>query len=163
MQPVEISSFKPADRDGVIDLILNIQRDEFGIAITVDDQPDLLAIPAFYQSGAGGFWVARVNGVIAGTVGLKDIGDGQGALRKMFVARHARGKGFGVARALLDRLMGEAGCKEIKKIFLGTTDKFIAAHRFYEKSGFVEVWKTALPERFPVMSVDTKFYCIELN
>jgi hypothetical protein len=39
-----------------------------------------------------------------------------------------------------------------------TTAKFVAAHRFYEKSGFAAIPKTDLPAAFPVMSVDTKFY-----
>jgi hypothetical protein len=43
-------------------------------------------------------------------------------------------------------------------IYLGTTAEFIAAHKFYEKNGFTEVPKANLPETFPVMAVDTKFY-----
>ncbi|MGO7422080.1 GNAT family N-acetyltransferase, partial [Rhizobium ruizarguesonis] len=42
--------------------------------------------------------------------------------------------------------------------FLGTTDKFVAAHRFYEKNGFTEIAKSALPRTFPLMAVDSKFY-----
>jgi predicted N-acetyltransferase YhbS len=41
---------------------------------------------------------------------------------------------------------------------LGTTAKFLAAHRFYEKNGFREIAQTELPASFPVMTVDTKFY-----
>ncbi|MES1217848.1 MAG: GNAT family N-acetyltransferase, partial [Bacteroidota bacterium] len=35
---------------------------------------------------------------------------------------------------------------------------FIAAQRFYEKNGFKEIRKQELPETFPVMEVDIKFY-----
>jgi N-acetylglutamate synthase-like GNAT family acetyltransferase len=163
MQSVEISAFSPIERDAVTALIVKIQREEFGIAITADDQPDLKDIPDFYQSGAGGFWVAKLNSDIVGTIGLKDIGEGQGALRKMFVAEQARGKELGVAARLLGHLLEEARCSGIVQIYLGTTDKFLAAHRFYEKNGFVEVAKETLPARFPVMAVDTKFYCISLK
>lgn len=163
MQSVEISAFAPTERDAVTALIVKIQQDEFGIAITAQDQPDLSDIPGFYQSGAGGCWVAKLDGDIVGTIALKDIGEGQGALRKMFVAEQARGRELGVAAKLLGRLLEEARRSGITQIYLGTTDKFLAAHRFYEKNGFAEVTKETLPKRFPVMAVDTKFYCISLK
>ncbi len=51
-----------------------------------------------------------------------------------------------------------AGEHNISQIFLGTTEKFLAAHRFYERNGFVSIGKETLPDQFPLMSVDTKFY-----
>lgn len=72
---IEIARFQGSDKQGVIDVILPIQRDEFGIPITIEDQPDLCSIPNFYQTGKGDFWVARNNGNVIGTIGLKDIGN----------------------------------------------------------------------------------------
>ena len=158
--PIQISRFEPADQRGVIDVIVPIQREEFGIAITAEDQPDLQAIPEFYQVGTGDFWVAKKDGQVIGTIGLKDIENQQAALRKMFVAASFRGREFGVAALLLGTLLEEAGKRGVKDIYLGTTDKFLAAHRFYEKHGFVEVAKDELPESFPVMEVDSKFYLL---
>ena len=43
---------------GVVDLILSIQRLEFEIPITLEAQPDLQSISRFYQRGNGNFWVA---------------------------------------------------------------------------------------------------------
>lgn len=157
---IHVHRFEPADRQGVIDVILPIQREEFGIAITAQDQPDLQAIPDFYQTGNGDFWVAQKDGQIIGTIGLKDIGNQQTALRKMFVAAPFRGREFGVAAKLLNTLLTEAWQRGVREIYLGTTDKFLAAHRFYEKHGFVEVAKDALPQSFPVMKVDSKFYLL---
>src|SRR6478609_1078636 len=101
MQEIVITAFADADREGVLNVILPIQQQEFGIPITEADQPDLTSIPEFYQSGTGGFWVARSDGEVVGTVGLKDIGSGQTALRKMFVAAAFRGREVGVAGKLL--------------------------------------------------------------
>jgi N-acetylglutamate synthase-like GNAT family acetyltransferase len=157
---IQISRFEPADQQGVIEVIVPIQREEFGIAITAEEQPDLQAIPDFYQVGTGDFWVAKQGTKLIGTIGLKDIGAHQAALRKMFVAAPFRGREFGVAALLLNRLLEEAERRGVKDIYLGTTDKFLAAHRFYEKHGFVEVTKTGLPESFPVMVVDSKFYVL---
>ncbi len=126
--------------------------------VSAADQPDLAAITTFYQSGKGEFWVAVTAGGIVGTLGLKDIGNDQAALRKMFVAPQVRGREHGVAALLLERLIAHAEEREIKEVFLGTTEKFLAAHRFYEKNGFVEIPKETLPASFPVMAVDVKFY-----
>ncbi|TAX70839.1 GNAT family N-acetyltransferase [Rhizobium leguminosarum] len=158
MADVEIRTFTADDADAVLSVILPIQREEFGIDITVDAQPDLRVIPDFYQSGKGQFWVAVKDGAIVGTVGLKDIGNNQAALRKMFVSAAVRGHEHGVAARLLDRLFTYARDAGLTDIFLGTTDKFVAAHRFYEKNGFAEIAKNALPRSFRLMAVDSKFY-----
>lgn len=147
----------------MLDLILSIQRDEYGIAITAQDQPDLTDIPAFYQSGRGDFWVAQADDRLVGTIALKDIGGSQAALRKMFVAASHRGHAAGVAQALLDRLMAEARERGVAQIWLGTTDRFLAAHRFYEKNGFGLVMPEALPDSFPRMAVDSRFYAMRID
>lgn len=139
-------------------LIISIQHAEFGVAITLDDQPDLKSIPTFYQSNKGNFWIAQVGGRIIGTIALLDIGEGRGALRKMFVHAGYRGKEWGVGQRLLDTLLNWAKEKQYREILLGTTEKFLAAQRFYEKNGFVEVAKASLPATFPIMPVDVKFY-----
>lgn len=155
---VLIERFSAADKRGVIDVILPIQNQEFGIPISEQQQPDLHDIPQFYQRGTGDFWIARCDGKVVGTLGLKDIGNAQAALRKMFVSAPYRGRDYGVAALLLKALLQHAQAEKVKDVFLGTTDKFLAAHRFYEKNGFQEIPVSALPEAFPLMAVDSKFY-----
>ncbi len=89
---------------------------------------------------------------------MLDIGHDQAALRKMFVQREFRGPTHGTARLLLAALLDWAKAQRIGEIYLGTTAKFLAAHRFYEKNGFTELSKSQLPVQFPIMNVDTKFY-----
>jgi N-acetylglutamate synthase-like GNAT family acetyltransferase len=161
-QDIRIERYAAGDEHGIIDLIVPIQREEFGIAITAQDQPDLMAIPAFYQTGTGDFWVAKENGVVVGTIALKDIGNGDVALRKMFVGAPWRGRELGVARQLLECLIEAARARGVKRIFLGTTAKFLAAHRFYEKHGFRLIDQQELPASFPLMVVDTRFYAMDL-
>lgn len=162
MSDILIRTFEPGDEQGIADVILPIQREEFGIAITAADQPDLADIPGFYQTGKGQFWVAVKDGRIVGTISLKDIGNNEATLRKMFVAADVRGKEFGVAARLLEALIAHASASGLNAILLGTTDKFLAAHRFYEKNGFAEVTPAELPASFPRMSVDSKFYRLAL-
>jgi len=142
----------------VIELIVNIQRNEFQVAITPEEQPDLQNVPDFYQKGKGNFWLAITGNTVIGTIALLDIGNNQGALRKMFVSKDYRGRVHGVGQALLDKLLEWAKQKGVSEIYLGTTEKFIAAHRFYEKNGFRQVDVGLLPVTFPRMDVDVKFY-----
>ena len=155
---IEIVSYSESLSDRVVELILTIQRDEFGFNIGVEDQPDLLDVSTFYQSGAGSFWVALSDGEVVGTIALRDIGNKQGALRKMFVKATHRGKEHAVATRLLERLLLSAEVSHVLDVYLGTTEKFIAAHRFYEKNGFIRIAPEVLPEAFPRMSLDTRFY-----
>ncbi|MDT8901585.1 GNAT family N-acetyltransferase [Anaeroselena agilis] len=155
---VNIEEYSAPYREQVVAHILAIQRDEFGIAITRADQPDLDAIETFYRTGAGNFWLALDGGRVVGTIALIDIGNRQAALRKMFVAPDYRGAGRNTAGLLLAALLAWARQKGLGEIYLGTTAQFLAAHRFYEKRGFAPVAREDLPAAFPVMKVDTRFY-----
>ncbi len=155
---ISIEEYSAPYKEQVIAHILAIQRDEFGIAISRADQPDLDAIDNFYQTGAGNFWLALDAGRVVGTIALIDIGNRQAALRKMFVAAPYRGADRNTAGLLLAALLAWAREKGLREIYLGTTAKFLAAHRFYEKNGFAAVARDDLPASFPVMKVDSKFY-----
>jgi N-acetylglutamate synthase-like GNAT family acetyltransferase len=155
---IQIVPFASQHREGVAALIVGIQRDEFQIPITLEDQPDLHEIPAFYQQGAGNFWVAVWEGEVVGTVALLDIGNHQAALRKMFVHASYRGSGHGVSARLLDTLLEWSRARGVKEIYLGTTEKFLAAHRFYERNGFEQIAAGELPPSFPKMAQDSRFY-----
>jgi N-acetylglutamate synthase-like GNAT family acetyltransferase len=99
---------------------------------------------------------------VIGTIALIDIGNFQGVLRKMFVLPEYRGQTIGVGNKLLETLIHWSQQKGLNKIYLGTTEQFKAAHRFYEKNGFIEIEKAQLPPQFPRMAVDTKFYYLNL-
>lgn len=158
MSDIEIRPYADLYKDQIIQLILKIQTEEFGIPISIKDQPDLQQISQFYQKGTGNFWVALDGDRVVGTTALIDIGNGQTALRKMFVDNDYRGKEKGVAKYLLDKVIVWCKNKQVREIYLGTTAAYLAAHRFYEKNGFQEIQRASLPSSFPVMQVDSKFY-----
>lgn len=159
MNNIKITTYSDKYRQQTIDLVLDIQRNEFGVPATLEEQPDLNDIPAFCKQWKGEFWLAlNNNDEVIGTIAILDIDNQQGALRKMFVRADHRGKQFGVGLALLDGLFGWAAQKGMKEVFLGTTEMFVAAHKFYEKNKFDEIAKSELPATFPAMSLDVKFY-----
>jgi N-acetylglutamate synthase-like GNAT family acetyltransferase len=163
MNQIEVHTYSDLYKEEIGHLIVGIQQEEFNIPITLADQPDLNNIRDFYQVGHGNFWVATVDGKIAGTIALLDIGNGQGALRKMFVHEKYRGKELGIGKTLLNTLLQWVKDKRFLEVFLGTTEKFIAAQRFYEKNSFKEISKDQLPKEFPIMKVDVKFYVYTVN
>lgn len=159
---IDICVYEPSYRQDVIDMILEIQQREFNIPITISQQPDLLDIGDFYQKD-GNFWVAVSENRAVGTIAVKSLGDGNAMLRKMFVKKEFRGREPAVSKRLLQKSLDWAAEKHFGKIYLGTTPQFLAAHRFYEKNGFHEIGREDLPEDFPVMAVDKKFYRYDLQ
>lgn len=161
MTAVVIARYAGEDPRAIVDLILPIQREEFGVPVTLADQPDLLDIAGFYQVDGGEFWLAKHDDRVIGTIALKAFG-GEGALRKMFVAAPFRGRAWSVGDRLLAALLAHARAHGMAAITLGTTERFHAAHRFYEKNGFAPIAADDLPHGFPRVAVDTRFYRLSL-
>lgn len=155
---LELRPATNADLEDVAALVLSVQVGEFNVPITREDQPDLQDLEAVFNVGNGVFYIALHEGRVVGTIGLLDAGQGLGILRKMFVAADYRGREWGTAKHLLDAFMEHARLKGFETIQLGTQKRLAAACRFYEKHGFQIVEKEALPENFPIMSVDDRFY-----
>lgn len=156
-QAITVQPFSPEYQEQVITLIRTIQRDEFNLPVTLELQPDLQTIPTFYQKDNGNFWIALIDGNVVGTVGLLDMGNNQGSLRKMFVDSAYRGKERGIAEQLLNHLITFAQEHGISTLYLATVPAFKAAQRFYEKNGFVAITQAELPEQFQVKKC-TLFY-----
>ena len=152
-----------ADSAKAVDLILPIQRIEFGVPITVEDQPDLLDIGRFYNEPGGGFWGAFNDGELIGTIALINAGHNTGVIRKMFVKQEFRGKTHGIAQQLITDLIAFAREKSLTDLYLGSVDQMKAAHRFYERNGFQRISPETLPAHFPRMALDTIFYHLSLD
>ncbi len=159
---ITIQPFKNQDTEQIVNLILNIQQNEFQVPITINEQQDLLDIPNFYQQKKGNFWVAKHENEVVGTIALIDCGENIGAIRKMFVKKEFRGKEHGIAQRLLDILVESAQENQITNVYLGTLERLQAAIRFYERNGFTLIEKQNLPSVFPIMPVDTHFFEKEL-
>ena len=153
---VTIETYRETLCEEIGALIVGIQHGEFGVPITLEDQPDLKNIPAVYQKGKGNFWMAMENGQLAGTIALIDVGGGIGVIRKMFVRKESRGTG--IAQQLLDTLLDWARVHGFHQLYLGTLEKFQAAIRFYEKNKFTPIALGALPE--PVDLIRMKHDCL---
>lgn len=153
---IKIIPFETEYQNQIAALIPGIQNGEFGLPLTIADQPDLLQIPSFYQSGKSNFWIALDGNQVVGTIALLVLDDKNAALRKMFVKKEYRSTG--TAKQLMDTLLSFAKANGLQHVYLGTVDVFQAALRFYEKCGFKKIDKENLPAIFPLMPLDNHFY-----
>jgi len=140
------------------ELIINTLQREFNIPVEYVDLPDLENVNKFFSN----FWVACCADVPVGSIGLK-IYDDFAIIKKLIVHKDFRCRNLGIAQKLLTSLELDCIKNKTGKIYLGTRGVFKAAHRFYEKNGFIEIAKEKLPKAFPVMQVDTKFYTKNIN
>ena len=160
---ISIETLDNSNSEDITNMILPIQQLEFGVSITLADQPDLLSIEDFYINSGGNFWGAMVEGKLCGTIALLRFNGKAGAIRKMFVKKEFRGKQYGLAAMLLEELIDYCSDHGISDLYLGTVEILQAAIRFYEKNGFIKVDKKDLPQDFPVMASDDVFFHLRMQ
>ncbi len=95
-----------------------------------------LAAPATWAAGRGTrMWVLEGEpGTIAACI-CATPADGAVELHKFYVTAGLRGTGL--ARQLLGLVLGVAKAEGAAAVFLWSDTRFLRAHRFYEKAGFV--------------------------
>ncbi len=108
-------------------------------------------------------WVAFHKTQLIGTIGLIKVNNEFVVLKNMFVKKKFRGSEFGISNILLEKAIDWCLVNKIKSIYLGTMTQFKAAHKFYEKNGFVEISRDQLPIDFIDNPIDDVFYNRLLN
>jgi len=83
------------------------------------------------------FYVMREDGRPIGMGAIKRLGGGLGEIKSMHVLSELRGRGL--ARRMLDHLIGAARASGLTRLSLetGSQDSFAAARKLYETAGFV--------------------------
>lgn len=155
-----IQKFEKQWQSQVADLVLGIQNGEFNLGVTLAMQTDLHDTEKFYENG--GFWIAIEEERVVGSIGLQELTTGVGILRKMFVDKAYRGKDLSLAQKLFDILIDKAKKMNIKQLYLDTPLIANAAHRFYERNGFVETSRDKLPTAYKFVEMPLKFYVLEV-
>ena len=153
---ITIDRFQLKDQDQVKNFVLNIQNNEFNLGFSETDQPDLIDTAQFYRDG--GFWTAKSQNEIVGTIGLQKIDADNAVLRKMFVKKELRGRELSIAQKLFDTLLEDAKMKGFQTIWLDTPAVATASHQFYERNGFVQSGKQNLPNGYVFPDKNSKIY-----
>jgi N-acetylglutamate synthase-like GNAT family acetyltransferase len=162
MKPATIREARPADNLAIRQLILRILNEEYAMALTLAELPDLGNVYETYRiNGGGQFWVVEQDGRIVGCIGLMRLGRGDYELRRMYVQAAARGQGL--AQRLLDLTHGWARRHGVRALYLETNEQWHAAQHLYAKNGYAPIAQSELPPEFPIVRVATGFYRLDLD
>jgi putative acetyltransferase len=113
---------------------------------------DLRDLEASYHAAGGSFDVLiDASGEVVGTVGLARVSETTCELRKMYLARAARGQGWG--RRLLEHALARAAALGFTRVVLETASVLRDAVALYERSGF----RPYVPEHLAARC-DTAYY-----
>ena len=129
---------RDADAEAFIRLIGDAWAEYPNCVLDVDAEvPELRALAQHFEKVGGALWAAESDGGIVGMVATRPLRDDDEAweIGRMYVAKSARGTGL--AHALLDGAERHAVEHGAQRMILWTDTRFEAAHRFYEKRGYV--------------------------
>jgi GNAT superfamily N-acetyltransferase len=137
IQNIEIWRASAAEADAAFGLV-----DEYFEAVGVVSREDRGGFVVEYFGEGRGLWLARINGELAGCIGLRRLRLADGfpeglpcsEIKRMYVRDKFRERG--IAQTLLtaaERFAREAG---YAWIYLDTTDQMAAAARLYERNGY---------------------------
>ncbi|QYU65996.1 GNAT family N-acetyltransferase [Leptolyngbya sp. 15MV] len=125
------------DADGFIRLIGDCWAEYPGCVLDVDGEvPELRALATHFAQAGGAAWAAEHEGRIVGMAATRPMHQDRAfEICKVYVAKTMRGTGL--AHRLLDTAEGFARDAGAERLILWTDTRFLSAHRFYEKRGFV--------------------------
>ena len=162
MKPATIREAGPADNLAIRQLILRILNEEYSMALTLAELPDLVNVYETYRiNGGGQFWVAEQGDRVVGCIGVMRLGRRDYELRRMYVEAAARGQGL--AQCLLDRTHDWARRHDVQALYLETNEQWHAAQHLYAKNGYAPIAQSELPPEFPIVRVATGFYRLDLT
>ncbi len=157
---LQIEKYSGKYDDEIISLILDIQNNEYKIALSISEQPDLLDIKHCYQQDGGEFWVALSGGSVIGTIGLMMKERHCAVVKKFFVKKEFRSRKVGYA--LYSELLKYAESRKLCYLILDTPSVAHASHRFYEKAGFCKISAESLPVPYSYPDRDSILYLLRL-
>ena len=137
MDDLSIRDAQDDDAEALIALISMVYAEYAGQGVVFDleELPELKAIESHTQSGQGQFWVAEVKGRLVGCIGWVPVAEAVVRIERLYVAASERQLGIG--GRLLDHLESERQIDGARTIELWTDTRFRAAHRFYERRGYM--------------------------
>lgn len=143
-------------------------QERFGFSLT-----DLLGKPIpDYVEGAldklcdgtpptGVFYLVRQSDSPVGMGGLRQVREGVGEIKRIYVPKTARGGGMGAK--ILERLMQDARAFGYRELVLDTGPFMTSAHRLYEAAGFVDIPPYSEAETPEALHRDWRFMRCKLD
>jgi len=131
---------RDADALGFARLVEDAWAEYPGCVFDLDGElPELRALATHFSRQGGALWAAQSEGEEAALLGMVATRplreDSAWEICRLYVDRAARGTGL--AHRLLDAAEAHAAAGGARRMVLWTDTRFEAAHRFYEKRGYV--------------------------
>ncbi|HLM75508.1 MAG TPA: GNAT family N-acetyltransferase [Polyangiaceae bacterium] len=147
----------PAARDAeAVGFLRKVFYEELGFTPDPYLDKDFQSLCGHYRRGRGQLWIACDDGRIVATTALLDLtlsrsvpayvsaailelamSGGDAELKRMFVAREARGRGLG--KRLLDVALEHATASGFERVVLDSTRDMRTAIELYKAAGFEEI------------------------
>jgi len=154
-----IRPFRPEDKPGIVAVIKSVY-DDLNYLIDFDAfEIDLVDIQSTYEDAGGAFWVLDDGGTIAGCVGVLSKEGDVCELKRLYLGKAYRRRGWGTR--LLMTARGWAIAKGFRRMALWSDVLFEPAHRFYLTSGFKKTSETRAIDPTNPTSVE-RFFEIDL-
>jgi putative acetyltransferase len=138
---VTIRDVRDSDGPAMLRILAAVFAEYEGCYLDESEVPEL-AQPASSARAAGAkIWLAEANGSAQGFVALWPAEDARSVeLRKLYVARQARGTGLG--RRLIECVENEARKRGARRVHLWSDTRFLTAHQVYAHLGYVRLPET---------------------
>lgn len=128
----------PATDMAVVRLLFQEYADGLGFDLCFQHfDEELAALPGCYALPRGGVWLAWLEGMPAGCVALRPLGDTHSEMKRLYVRPAYAGQGLG--RKLAEAAVAGARERGYAAVRLDTLESMTAANALYKKLGFVQI------------------------
>jgi GNAT superfamily N-acetyltransferase len=128
---VRLRAALDSDSAALVALVAEAYRDHPGCILRVEEEEPELLRPGTAYAEPGGWWVVEQAGAVVASAALSFE---TAQMKKLYVAKRARGQGLGsdLARLIEER----AQAVGLRELSLWTDTRFLQAHRLYERLGW---------------------------
>ena len=131
---MEIRLYRKQDAQGVKNLILGILAEEYPFDRSAYSDSDINDISGVYGSNQDAFFVLDDEQTVIGTVGVKHEGDDSVLLRRLYLDKRYRQKGYG--SRLINTAIDFCKKKKYKYMIFRATGRMTDAINLCKKRGF---------------------------
>lgn len=139
---IEILPVRTADEIAAVKALFLEYQDSLGVSLCFQGfDTELAELPGAYAPPAGRLYLAQVDGVLAGCVGLRPLvsayNDGRCEMKRLYLRPNCRG--FGLGRRLAKLIIAEARKIGYRRLVLDTLADMGEARALYASLGFREI------------------------